>query len=56
MKLIKRRLLEIKLPAKRSAFLRGSCKTGKTDWINRHSKDSVSIDLLRTDIFAPSSL
>ena len=52
MKHIKKRLLEINLPAKRSAFLWGPRKTGKTYWINRHHKDCVLIDLLKTDIFA----
>jgi len=52
MKHIKKRLLEINLPAKRSAFLWGPRKTGKTYWISRHYKDCVLIDLLKTDIFA----
>jgi predicted AAA+ superfamily ATPase len=52
MKKIKKRTLELNLPANRSAFLWGPRKTGKTYWINRHFADSVVIDLLKTDIFA----
>lgn len=52
MKRIKKRTLELNLPANRSAFLWGPRKTGKTYWINRHFADSVVIDLLKTDIFA----
>lgn len=46
------RILNIKLPAKRSAFLLGPRKTGKTYWINRHFGNAVLIDLLKTDVFA----
>jgi len=52
MKTIKNRLLEIQLPSKRSAFLWGPRKTGKTYWINTHFPDSPLIDLLKTDVFA----
>jgi len=52
MKNIKDRLLEIKLPSKRSAFLWGPRKTGKTYYLNRHYNNCVLIDLLKTDIFA----
>jgi len=52
MKRIKKRTLELNLPANRSAFLWGPRKTGKTYWINRHFADSVVIDLLKTDVFA----
>ncbi|MBW2606025.1 MAG: ATP-binding protein [Deltaproteobacteria bacterium] len=52
MKKIKERLLELNLPANRSAFLWGPRKTGKTYWINRYFSDSVVIDLLKTDVFA----
>jgi predicted AAA+ superfamily ATPase len=51
MKRIKKRILELNLPANRSAFLWGPRKTGKTYWINRHFADSVIIDLLKTDVF-----
>ena len=52
MKKIKNRVLELNLPVKRSAFLWGPRKTGKTYWINRHFSDSIIIDLLKTDVFA----
>ncbi len=52
MKNISKRLIDIRLPKKRSAFLWGPRKTGKTYWISRKYSDSVLIDLLKTDIFA----
>lgn len=52
MKKIKKRMLKIQLPPKRSAFLWGPRKTGKTYWINAHFSDSPLIDLLKTDVFA----
>ncbi len=52
MKRIKDRILDLNLPANRSAFLWGPRKTGKTYWINRHFADSIIIDLLKTDVFA----
>jgi len=52
MKNIKDRFLNIELPPKRSAFLWGPRKTGKTYWINKHFADSILIDLLKTDLFA----
>ncbi|MBW2202277.1 MAG: ATP-binding protein [Deltaproteobacteria bacterium] len=52
MKKIKERLLNIQLPPKRSAFLWGPRKTGKTYWINKNYTESPLIDLLKTDIFA----
>lgn len=52
MKNISERLLQIDLPATRSAFLWGPRKTGKTYWINRQYRGSVLIDLLKTEIFA----
>ncbi len=52
MKTIKNRLLKIALPPRRSAFLWGPRKTGKTYWIKRHFPDSILIDLLKTDLFA----
>ncbi len=52
MKHIKDRILELSLPADRSAFLWGPRKTGKTYWIKRYFADSVIIDLLKTDVFA----
>lgn len=52
MKNIIKRLLDIKLPKNRSAFLWGPRKTGKTSWIKENYRDSVLIDLLKTDVFA----
>jgi predicted AAA+ superfamily ATPase len=52
MKRIKDRILDLSLPANRSAFLWGPRKTGKTHWINRHFADSIILDLLKTDVFA----
>ena len=52
MKKITNRILDIKLQANRSAFLWGPRKTGKTYWLNKHYKDGIIIDLLKTDIFA----
>ena len=49
---IKSRLLRIELPPKQSAFLWGPRKTGKTYWITKNFRDSVLIDLLKTDVFA----
>jgi predicted AAA+ superfamily ATPase len=45
-------LLTIQLPSKRSAFLWGPRKTGKTYWISKHYRESPLIDLLKTDTFA----
>ena len=52
MKNITKRMLDINLPPNRSAFLWGPRKTGKTYWINKHYKDDMIIDLLKTDVFA----
>lgn len=52
MKNITKRLLDIKLPGNRSAFLWGPRKTGKTHWIGERFKGSIIIDLLKTDVFA----
>ena len=52
MKKIQKRVLDIKLPENRSAFLWGTRKTGKNYWINRNLGDAVLIDLLKTDVFA----
>jgi len=46
------RLLKIELPPKQSAFLWGPRKTGKTYWITKNFRNSVLIDLLKTDVFA----
>ncbi len=52
MKKITKRILDINLPVNRSAFLWGPRKTGKSYWINKHYKDVIIIDLLKTDVFA----
>lgn len=51
-KIIKR-LLQIRLPPARSAFLWGPRKVGKTYWIHHYlDKNYWLIDLLKTDVFA----
>lgn len=54
MRKIVRRLLEIRLPGKRSAFLWGPRKVGKTYWLRHHfcRGQEWIIDLLQTDVFA----
>lgn len=52
MKKIKKRLLSLKLPPGKSAFLWGPRKTGKTYWITHELKPAVLIDLLKTDVLA----
>ncbi|MBU0897224.1 MAG: hypothetical protein KKB76_06360, partial [Candidatus Omnitrophica bacterium] len=49
---IKQRLLQLKLPSNRSAFLWGPRKVGKTYWITHTIKNAIYIDLLKTDVFA----
>lgn len=52
MRRIIKRLLDLKLPSHKSAFLWGPRKVGKSYWI-RHTLGKPSIiDLLKTDIFA----
>lgn len=51
MKIIKR-LFQLKLPPKRSAFLWGPRKVGKSYWIHHHLPDAIVIDLLKTDVFS----
>jgi len=43
MNIITKRLLNINLPANRSAFLWGPRKTGKTHWIGEKYKNSIEI-------------
>lgn len=55
MRKIVKRLLEIQLPAGRSAFLWGPRKVGKSYWIHHQllgSREARVIDLLETDTFA----
>lgn len=54
MKIIKR-LFEINLPKKQSAFLWGPRKVGKTYWIRHCLPQATVIDLLKTDTFAEFS-
>lgn len=46
------RLLALKLPAGRSAFLWGPRKVGKSYWIAHHLPGATVVDLLKTDVFA----
>lgn len=52
MRKIKNRLFQLKLPPKKSAFLWGPRKVGKTYWVREHLSHAVLIDLLKTDVFA----
>jgi uncharacterized protein len=45
------RLLKIKLPKEQSACLWGPRKTGKTTFLRAAFPDSLSDDLLKTDLF-----
>lgn len=49
---IKERLLKIKLPHKKSAFLWGPRKVGKSYWIRHNCQNAIVIDLLKSDVFA----
>ncbi len=49
---IVKRLLDLRLPPGRSAFLWGPRKAGKSYWVRNHLKPPVLIDLLKTDTFA----
>lgn len=51
MKIIKR-LFELNLPPRKSAFLWGPRKVGKSYWIRHHLSNVPVIDLLKTDVFA----
>jgi uncharacterized protein len=51
MKKILKRSLAIDLPPKRSAFLWGPRKAGKTFWLRQTYPQHVRIDLLQTDVF-----
>jgi predicted AAA+ superfamily ATPase len=44
-----KRLLNMELPKKQSAFLWGARKTGKSTYLAERFKDSIYIDLLKTD-------
>jgi predicted AAA+ superfamily ATPase len=46
-----KRMLEIDLPGRQSAFLWGPRKTGKTTYLRAAFTDSLYFDLLKTDLF-----
>ncbi|MFZ4394579.1 MAG: ATP-binding protein [Kiritimatiellia bacterium] len=52
MKRIRERVLQIKLPVGKSAFLWGPRKTGKSFWLKRSFPDARLVDLLQSDVFA----
>jgi predicted AAA+ superfamily ATPase len=52
MKRIKKRLIDIKLPAGQSGFLWGPRKTGKTYWLNSQFEKQPRIDFLKSEVFA----
>jgi len=45
-----RRLLQVELPARRSAFLWGARKTGKSTFLEAAFPDSLAYDFLKTDV------
>ena len=46
-----KRILNIKLPDKQSAFLWGARKTGKSTYLKNRFPDSITFDFLKTDLF-----
>lgn len=46
-----KRILNIKLPMRQSAFLWGARKTGKTTYLRERFSNSLSYDFLKTDLF-----
>jgi len=50
MKMIKR-MLDMKLPRRQSAFLWGARKTGKTTYLKDRFPDSIVFDFLKSDLF-----
>jgi predicted AAA+ superfamily ATPase len=46
-----KRILNIALPKKQSAFLWGARKTGKTTYLRNHFPDSIVFDFLKTDLY-----
>jgi len=46
-----KRILNIKLPQKQSAFLWGARKTGKTTYLKERFPKSIVYDFLKTDLF-----
>src|SRR3989338_3693679 len=49
---IVRRLFQLDLPPRRSAFLWGPRKVGKSYWIGHHLPNATVLDFLKTDVFA----
>lgn len=49
---IVQRLLDLRLPRGRSAFLWGPRRVGKSYWIRRHHRTAPIIDLLQSDVYA----
>ena len=45
------RMLEMRLPARQSAFLWGARKTGKTTYLKKRFPNSLVYDFLKTDLF-----
>ncbi len=52
MGIITRRVLDLRLPPGRSAFLWGPRRVGKSYWIRQQLPDAPLIDLLQSDVFA----
>ena len=50
-----KRILDIKLPERQSAFLWGPRKTGKTSYLKKHFPNSLIYDFLKTDLFIEMS-
>ncbi len=46
-----RRILNIELPKKQSAFLWGARKTGKSTYLKKRFPDSIYLDFLQTDLY-----
>ena len=49
---IVKRLLDIKLPRGRSAFLSGPRRVGKSYWIRQNFPEAPLVDLLKSDVYA----
>lgn len=46
-----KRILDISLPKRQSAFMWGARKTGKTTYLKNHYRNSIVFDFLKTDLF-----
>jgi predicted AAA+ superfamily ATPase len=49
---ITKRLLDLRLPPRQSAFLWGPRRVGKSYWIGQHHSGAPLIDLLKSDVYA----